>query len=272
MTAYSQLIEKITNQLKARFDRPLDYAVVLGSGLSDIVDGANILAEVELSEIEGLPTATAPSHRGKILFCEIADKVVALCQGRLHLYEGYSAEKIVMLVYALRNLGAEQLIITNAAGSLNEKYNPGDVMVIQDHINFTGHNPLISQDGSLSSRFTDMSQAYSRELSSRAFTIANDLDMPLHLGVYAGVTGPSLETSAERRMLRICGADAVGMSTVMEVIAANHCGMQVLGLSAITNSAIGDQHQQVDSIEEVLRNAAIAGQGIQKILQKIIAG
>lgn len=271
MALYSQLIVKITDQLKAKFDQPLDYAVVLGSGLSDIVDGAKILAEVDLSQIEGLPAATAPSHHGKILFCEIAGKVVALCQGRLHLYEGYSAAQIVMLIYVLRNLGAQHLIITNAAGSLNEIYKPGDVMVIQDHINFTGHNPLISQDGSLASRFTDMSQAYSRELSASAFTIASDLAIPVHLGVYAGVTGPSLETSAERRMLRICGADVVGMSTVMEVIAANHCGMQVLGLSAITNSAIGDEHQQVDSIEEVLRNAAIAGKGMQQILQKVIS-
>ena len=270
MALYSQLIIKITDQIKARFNQPLDYAVVLGSGLGDIVDNAKVLAEVDLSEIEGLPTATAPSHQGKILFCKIADKTVALCQGRLHLYEGYSAEQVVMLIYVLRNLGAEKLIITNAAGSLNQQYKPGDVMVIQDHINFTGHNPLIQQDGPWDSRFTDMSQAYCRELSARAFTIASDLGIPVHLGVYAGVTGPSLETSAERRMLRICGADVVGMSTVMEVIAAKHCGMQVLGLSAITNLAIGDEHQQVDSIEEVLHNAAIAGKGIQKILQEII--
>ena len=272
MKPYSQSIAEITNQLKTRFNQPLDYAVVLGSGLSDIVNDANILLEVDLTDIHGLPTSTAPSHHGKILFCEISNKTVALCQGRLHLYEGHSAEQIVMLIYALRNLGAEQLIITNAAGALNDKYQPGDVMLIQDHINFTGQNPLIKQDGALTERFTDMSQAYSPELIARAFNIASDLRLPVHVGVYAGVTGPSLETSAERRMYRLCGADAVGMSTVMEVIAANHCGMQVLGLSAITNLAIGDEHQQVDSIEEVLRNAAVAGAGIQKILRNIIAG
>lgn len=266
MTIYSDLIQSASIQLKQSIKQPIDIMVVLGSGLSEIAGSVNIIQEINYQDIVGLPTTSAPTHQGKILIAEIADKTVAFCLGRLHLYEGVSAQQVAMLTYVMSALGAKKLIITNAAGALNEKYRPGDIMVINDHINFTGQNPIIGEDDSLGVRFADMSQAYTRTLSANVYHIASELNLNIHTGVYAGVTGPSLETSAERRMLRIWGADAVGMSTVMEVIAANHCGMDVVGLSAITNLALGNAEQQADSIEEVLFHAAEAGKGIKKIL------
>ena len=197
-------------------------------------------------------------------------KTIAVCAGRIHLYEGFSPQQVSSYVYILNQLGAKELIVTNAAGALNPNYKPGEIMLIEDHINFTGQNPLIGQDESLGMRFPDMSEAYSKRLSQIAGQAAQSLNINLHSGVYAGVTGPSLETSAERRMLRMFGADAVGMSTVTEVIAAKHCSMNILGLSAITNLALGDENQQPDTIESVLENAAVAGKKIKEVVERVL--
>jgi purine-nucleoside phosphorylase len=175
------------------------------------------------------------------------------------------------MVYLMNALGAKQLMITNAAGALNPAYQPGEIMIIHDHLNFTGSNPLIGQDDTMGNRFVDMSKAYHPITAAKALHCASELNLNIHTGIYAGVLGPSLETSAERRMLQTAGADAVGMSTVLEVIAANHCQMNVLGLSAITNMALGDSDQQVDTIEAVLENAAVADKGIAQIIGKLIS-
>jgi len=244
--------------LRPKIGHSIDTAIILGSGLS----GLSIANTQQLyrEQYKNIPGLVASDGR---------EKTIAICAGRQHLYEGYTPQEICLLIYVLKKLGCQNLIITNAAGALNTDYQPGDIMLIEDHINFTGQNPLIGQDDTFGMRFPDMSQAYQRSLFDRAHKITHDLDMPHHLGVYVGVTGPSLETSAERRMLRKMGADAVGMSTVMEVIAANHCGMNVLGISAITNLALGDKDQQPDTIEQVLENAAIAGKGIQQIIERL---
>ena len=270
MTTYSDLIQTASNYLRLSIKQPIDIMVVLGSGLSDIADEVKMIQEINYQDITGLPKTSAPTHQGKILIVELAGKTIAFCLGRLHLYEGVSAQQVAILTYVMSAIGAKKLIITNAAGALNDKYRPGDIMLINDHINFTGHNPICGEDDSLGVRFADMSQAYNKKLSAKAFHIASELNLPIHTGVYAGVAGPSLETSAERRMLRQWGADAVGMSTVMEVIAANHCGMDVVGISAITNLALGNANQQADTIEEVLLHAAEAGKGIKKIIFDLI--
>ena len=272
MNSFSADIEHCADQIRSQLtqyghDAPIDTMVILGSGLNNIVDEFECIAEISYDQIDGLPQPSVPSHVGKLSLSTINSKTIAFCQGRFHLYEGYDAKQVSLLVYTLSKLGARQLIVTNAAGGLNPRYQPGDIMVIEDHINFTGRNPIIGQDDSVASRFADMSNAYDLELRGRAFDIACRSGFEAHLGIYGGVLGPSLETSAERRMLHQWGADAVGMSTVMEVIAANHCEMNVLGLSAITNVATGGPNQKPDTIEDVLHYAEIAAGGISEIIR-----
>ena len=192
-------------------------------------------------------------------------------QGRLHLYEGWSPQEIAFPIRLAKVLGATKLLVTNAAGSLNPAFDPSDVMMITDHMNFTGHNPLIGpHDDALGVRFPDMSNAYDHIVQRHIRGAFKRNNIAMQEGIYAGITGPSLETSAERRYLRQLGGDAVGMSTVMEVIVAKQCGFQVAGLSAISNKAHGGPDQQSDTIEEVLETAAIAGQKILTVLPALI--
>lgn len=256
------------DHIRSEFEGLIDQAVILGSGLSDLaLKNYMSVIEFDYADIPGLPESTAPSHQGRLKIVSDGRQTLALCAGRHHLYEGYSAQQVCALTYLLNALGANTLVFTNAAGSLNPDYNPGDVMLIEDHINFTGHNPVRGQDQTFGVEFPDMSQAYDRDLVKTLISIADSESVNLHKGIYIGVMGPSLETSAERRMLRTFGADAVGMSTVLEVIAANHANMRVVGLSAITNSALGDENQQPDTIEEVLAHASIAGEQIKRLLE-----
>ena len=275
MNDYAKIIEHCANQIRQHCKHgsqptSIDTMVILGSGLGDIVTDYDAIFEIPYNQIEGLPNPTAPSHIAKLTISRVADRIVAFCQGRFHLYEGYSPLEVSLLVYALSKLGVKQAIITNAAGALNAAYRPGDIMVIEDHINLTGKNPLIGLDDCLGNRFVDMSNAYDTQLRNTAFDLACQLKPQAHLGIYAGVLGPSLETSAERRMLHTLGSDAVGMSTVTEVIAANHCEMKALGLSAISNVATGSPEQKPDSIEEVLHYAGVAGEGIKKIISAVL--
>lgn len=250
----------------------IDLAVVLGSGLSYLsLAGFERVCTIPYQDIQGLPKSTAPSHAGQLEIISDGKKSLALCAGRHHLYEGYSAQEVCILTYVLSELGASTMIFTNAAGALNSDYRPGDVMMINDHINFTGQNPIIGQDNEFGLTFPDMSQAYHSNLATKLRESAFSSDITLHEGIYIGVTGPSLETSAERRMFKTWGADVVGMSTVLEVIAANHAGMNVIGLSAITNLALGDAEQKPDTIEEVLEKAAVAGRKIKKMLELTLA-
>ena len=276
MQNFADSIQRSSEYLRDNFSQSVDTMIVLGSGLSNLsLEGYVLEKVIDYKSVPGLPEATAPSHIGELRLYKGQTKngeikKVVICAGRFHLYEGYSAKQVSTLVYILSQLGASELIITNAAGALNPDYGPGEVMLIEDHINFTGQNPLVGQDDRFGMRFPDMSEAYSNNLLASAASVASEQKIKYHKGVYAGVTGPSLETSAERRMLRSFGADAVGMSTVVEVIAAKHCAMDVLGLSAITNLALGDSDQQPDTIEEVLHNAEIAGRLIGRIIEGVL--
>ena len=253
-----------------RIKEPPEIALILGSGLAGLADAVDGAVAIPYPDI-GLPQSTAPGHAGRLVAGRLFGRPVVLMQGRLHLYEGWSPAEIAFAIRLLARLGADTLVVTNAAGALDPEFEVGDVMLIEDHLNFTGVNPLTGpNDERIGLRFPDMSRAYDRELRDRARTVAEAAGLPLRYGIYAGVAGPSLETSAERRFLRAAGADAVGMSTVLEVIAAVHCGFRVLGLSAIANDANGGPDQQPDSIEAVLENAAVAGVTIEALLARLL--
>jgi purine-nucleoside phosphorylase len=254
-----------------RAGEPVEIGMILGSGLGGLAARVEGPEAIPLAEIEGMPVPAAPGHAGSLVLGRLRGRRVALLQGRPHLYEGWTARDVALPVYLMRALGAYRLVVTNAAGGLNPALGPGDVMLIEDHLNFTGANPLTGPDEpALGLRFPDMSRAYDPDLRARAVAAAEAARLPLARGVYAGIAGPSLETSAERRWLRAAGADAVGMSTVVEVIAARHAGLAVLGLSAITNAATGGPEQQPDTIEAVLETAARAGETIAALLDRLL--
>jgi purine-nucleoside phosphorylase len=273
VTPFARRVAAARASLGARAGEPVEIGLILGTGLGGLAARVEDPEIVPFAEIEGMPAATAPGHAGRLVLGRLRGRRVALTQGRLHLYEGWSAQDVVAPVYLIRALGAFRLVITNAAGALTPALAPADVMLIEDHLNFTGANPLVGpNEPALGLRFPDMSRAYDPDLRARALGVAAAAGLPLARGVYAGIAGPSLETSAERRWLRSTGADAVGMSTVLEVIAARHAGLAVLGLSAITNAATGGPEQAPDTIEEVLENAARAGETIGALLDRLLPG
>ena len=270
MTPFERLAAAQTS-IAARAGEPVEIGMILGSGLGALADAVKDPTVIPYAEIAGFPVSTAPSHAARLVIGTLRGRRVAMMQGRLHLYEGWSARDVALPVYLLKALGALRLVVTNAAGALNPDYSPGEVMLIKDQLNFTGANPLTGpNDDRLGLRFPDMSRAYDPDLRSRARKAAKAARLELHRGIYAGIAGPSLETSAERRWLRSTGADAVGMSTVLEVIAASHAGLAVLGLSAITNAATGGPNQQPDTIEAVLENAAAAGVTIASLVERLL--
>ncbi len=221
-------------------DRSPRVALVLGSGLGSFAESLEKKRVIPYAEITGMPVSNVIGHAGNLVMGEVAGMTVAAMQGRVHLYEGHSASEVVFGVRLMRHLGADTLIITNAAGGCGESLSPGDLMVIDDHINMTGTSCLLGpNEADLGERFPDMSEAYDRQLRVLADHVATQQGFSLAHGVYAGLLGPSYETPAEIRMLCRLGADAVGMSTVLEVIAAKHMGMRVLGVSCITNLAAG---------------------------------
>jgi purine-nucleoside phosphorylase len=250
---------------------PVELAVILGSGLGGLADAVEDPATVPYAEIDGFPVSTAPGHAGRLVAGRLFGRRALLLQGRLHLYEGRSAAEVALPVYLARGLGARTLVVTNAAGGLAPDFAPGDVMLIEDHLNFTGANPLTgANDPALGPRFPDLSAVWDPELRTLALAAAERAGVPLRRGIYAGVAGPSLETSAERRFLRLAGGDAVGMSTVIEAIAAAHAGLRLVGFSAIANAATGGPEQQPDSIDAVLATAAVAGEKIAAILAGLL--
>jgi len=247
-----------------------EIAMILGSGLGQLADAVEGATHIPYAEIPGFAVSTAPSHAGRFVLGRLFGRQAVLMQGRVHLYEGWSAQDVALPVWLMAAMGARTLVVTNAAGALNPALKPGVPMLIEDHLNLTGANPLIGpNDDALGPRFPDMSRAYAPELRELARDAAMKIGEDLPAGIYAGIAGPSLETSAERRWLRASGGDAVGMSTVLEVIAANHAGMKTLGLSAITNAADGGPEQQPDTIEEVLENAARAGARIARLVEAL---
>src|SRR5699024_1006900 len=237
------LINKITEATKY-INENTDYkpkiGLILGSGLGILADEIEEANKLKYESIPNFPQSTVEGHEGQLVFGKLQDKEVVAMQGRFHYYEGYSMEQVTFPVRVMKALGVDTIIVTNAAGGINKNYIPGDLMIIEDQINYTGQNPLIGpNDENLGDRFPDMSQPYHHNLITHAQECAESLSINVQKGVYVGVTGPTYETPAEIKMFQTMGADAVGMSTVPEVIVANHAKMKVLGISCITNMAAG---------------------------------
>jgi len=245
-------------------------AVVLGSGLGAFADELTDRTEVPYNEIPGWPSSTAVGHAGKLVFGKLDGLDAAVMAGRSHLYEGYTSAQVTLGVRVLRQLGVESIVFTNAAGGINLSYGQGALVLISDHINLQGSNPLIGPNvDSLGPRFPDMSDAYSSECRAIAHQVAGQLGIKLADGVYAAVTGPSYETPAEIRYLRTIGADLVGMSTVPEVIVANHMGMRALAISCVTNMAAGILPQKINH-EEVLETGRQVRDTLVRFLKALL--
>jgi purine-nucleoside phosphorylase len=245
-------------------------AIILGTGLGRLAEDIEEKENIPYSEIPNFPVSTVQSHSGNLVLGKLGNKEVVAMQGRFHYYEGYSLKEVTFPVRVMKKLGADIIIISNAAGGMNRFFKRGDLMLITDHINLFGDNPLIgSNDEELGPRFPDMSEAYSQKIIELAKKVALKEKIRLQEGVYAGLTGPTLETPAEYRFLAKIGADAVGMSTVPEVIVANHMGMKVLGISCITDLAIDGVIKEV-SLEEILQIASDAEPVMTKLVKKVI--
>ncbi len=256
--------------LKEKIGIAPKIGIVLGSGLDGLGEKIDNPVLVDYKDLEGFPVSTAPGHKGRFVAGKLSGKDVICMQGRLHFYEGHEMADIILPVRTLRCLGVETLILTNAAGGVNTAFSVGDIMLIEDHINFTGRNPLVGQnDDSFGCRFPDMSFAYAPKLRALAEESAAETGIDICKGVYLACSGPSYETPAEIRAFRVLGADAVGMSTVPEVIAANHCGMQVLAFSLISNMAAGILKQPLTE-EEVLTVGRQKGAQMQKLICRIL--
>lgn len=265
-----EALEKIyaaRDYVQKKFDFQADMAIVLGSGLDIEAENYEVLEVIPYQDIPYFKTSTAPGHQGKLLLAKLGEHTLYVLHGRLHYYEGYESDDIAFPIRLLGALGVKKLILTNAAGGINTEFKPGQLMLIKDHINFSGFNPLIGENLSeLGPRFPDMSFAYDQEFIDSALAIGKNLGIDLKEGIYLSTSGPSYETPAEIRAFRILGADAVGMSTVPEVIIANHMGMRVLALSCISNMAAGVLNQRLTE-EEVLET----GKGIRKDFSRFIS-
>lgn len=247
-----------------------DYVIILGTGLGRLAAQIEVEGSVSYAEIPHFPLSTVESHAGRLLFGRLGGKKVVAMQGRFHYYEGYTMQQIVFPLRVLFALGAHTLLVSNAAGGMNPAYKRGEVMLITDHINLLGDNPLIGpNDNELGPRFPDMSEPYTRSLAETAEAAALELGIKMHQGVYVAVTGPNLETRAEYRFLRAIGADVVGMSTVPEVIAAVHMGMRVMGMSVITDECFPDSLKPVE-MKEILEAADIAEPKMTKIITRVL--
>ncbi len=264
------MITKAVEYIQSKISGKYEIGIILGSGLGSLGEKIENPEYVDYADIPNFPVSTAPGHVGRFVFGTLNGKKVMCMQGRIHLYEGYPVESVVMPIRVMRKMGVEKLIVTNAAGGINESFAVGDIMLITDHINFTGRNCLMGEnDAEFGVRFPDMSFAYAPELREIALSCAKELNMNLQQGVYIGCTGPSYETPAEIRAFRVMGADTVGMSTVQEVIAANHCGMQVLGFSLVSNKAAGLSGERLTE-EEVLTIGKQKSEEMQTLIMKIL--
>ena len=256
--------------IKERLPINPEYLLILGTGLGELAENMTINLELPYKDIPHFPVSTVESHTGKLLMGYLGGKPVMAMQGRFHYYEGYSMNQIVFPIRVAKMLGIQTLLVSNACGGLNPNFERGDIMLINDHINFLGDNPLIgANDPDLGPRFPDMSQPYTKHLLVTANQVALDAGIKIHQGVYLAVSGPMLETKAEYRYMRQLGADAVGMSTVPEVIAAVHMGMKVLGISVITDECFPDSLKPV-SLDDVLNAAAMAKPQLTRIVMGML--
>lgn len=266
------VIEKIneaTSYIKEQGATDAVLGLVLGSGLGDIVDQMEDAIHIPYETIPNFPVSTVVGHAGKLVYGTLAGKKVLAMAGRFHFYEGYAMEQVIFPIRVMKALGIDSIMITNAAGGINFDFEPGDLMLIVDQLNMTGTNPLIGKNiDELGPRFVDMSHPFDETYMELARKASEKLSLTLHEGVYMGVTGPTYETPAEIRMFRTLGADAVGMSTVSEIIAARHMGMRVIGISCITNLGSGMQ-KDIDHSAVVNTGERVKG-NFQNLVKEII--
>ncbi|MCT4641917.1 MAG: purine-nucleoside phosphorylase [Bacteriovoracaceae bacterium] len=263
-------INEAVSFIKSKTDRTPSTGVILGSGLGIYVDTLEDKIEIPYSEIPGFATTTVVGHAGKLVFGKSNTKDVVVMQGRYHAYEGHDAAEVAFPTRVLGKLGIKNLVLTNASGGINSSYRPGELVYIQDQINLTGRNPLIGDNiEELGPRFPDMTYAYKPHLNEYISAAAKDLGFEIKSGIYAGLMGPTYETPAEIKMLRTMGADMVGMSTVFENIAANHMGINVCGISCITNMAAGMLDEKLDHAD-VKDIANQAMEKFAKLVNKLI--
>ncbi len=265
-------IERAAEKIGSLFTQVPQIALILGSGLGDLVEDIKNKNVLPYEDIPNFPLSTVKGHKGNLIMGELSGKKILAMQGRFHYYEGYTMKEITFPIRVMSKLGIETLVVTNAAGGINENFQPGDLMIIEDFINLQGTNPLIGPNlDDFGVRFPDMSMAFDRELRDLIVQCGEELDMPIKRGVYAAMTGPSFETPAEIRMLRLLGADAVGMSTVPEVIVARHSGIRVAGISCISNMAAGILEQPLSHEEVIQTTDRIKGK-FKELIKRILLG
>ncbi|MBI4313272.1 MAG: purine-nucleoside phosphorylase [Candidatus Omnitrophica bacterium] len=263
-------IQESAEFIRKKITQPPQVAVILGTGLGRVGEHLSDIQRVAYSEIPHFPVSTVESHRGELVVGTLGGKVVAAMEGRFHFYEGYTMRQVTYPVRVLKALGAKVLMVSNACGGMNPSYEPGDLMIIADHINLMPGNPLIGpNDDRLGIRFPDMSAPYDPELIRLASQIAQEQKIRAHQGVYVAVAGPNLETRAEYKFLRAIGSDVVGMSTVPEVLAGVHAGMRVFGLSCVTDKCIPET-LKATTVEEVIRVAMGAEPKITQLMTQMI--
>ena len=264
-------LEKCLKSIREKTDFKPEKAVILGSGLGEYAEKIKIEQIVKYNEIEGLPVSTVQGHKGQFVFGYVKDVPVVLMQGRVHYYEGYSMEDVVLPTRLMGMMGAKKLLLTNAAGGVNPSFKPGDFMLITDHITTAVPSPLIGPNiDELGTRFPDMSEVYNRDMQDTIRRCAKECNIPLQEGVYVQTSGPNYETPAEIRMFRSWGADAVGMSTACEAMAARHMGLEVCGISCITNMAAGVTKEKLTHAE-VQETADRVAKDFEKLVTDVIA-
>ena len=267
---YTDQIKEAHAHITSLTDFQPRFGIVLGTGLGALVNDVDIAFEVNYENIPHFPVSTVESHKGRLIFGTLAGQPVVAMQGRFHYYEGYDMKEVTFPIRVLKLLGIERLFISNAAGGVNLDFQVADLMIIEDHIDLTKENPLVGPNlDEFGGRFPDMSEPYERKMIDAALAIAKSEGIRCHEGVYAGVSGPNLETRAEYRYIRIIGADAVGMSTVPEVIVARHMNLPVFAISAITDLCDPDNLEEV-KIEKILAAAFKAEKGMTRIIKGLI--
>lgn len=269
MQGLAKQIDEATAFIHSRWPGMPNAGMILGTGLGGLSEQITSKTVIPYAEIPHFPKSTAPSHAGQLVCGELRGVPIVAMEGRFHFYEGYSMQQVTFPVRVMKALGAGTLVVTNAAGGMNPHFELSDVVVIDDHINLMGDNPLRGiNDDTLGPRFPDMCEPYSRELSAIALQAALELGIKAHKGVFVAVAGPNLETRAEYRMLRGMGADVVGMSTVPEVLVAVHAGLKVLGFSIVTDICLPDALEPVD-IQKILAVAAKGGEKLSRLIPKV---
>lgn len=269
---YKNNVTETVDFLKSKIKKKPEVVIILGTGLGGLIDSMTIDTQIPYEEIPNFPRSTVPGHNGNLICGSLSGKSAAVLQGRFHYYEGYSTRELAFPLRVLSLLGAEILVVTNAAGGLNTTYSPGTIMVIRDHINFIGENPLRGPNvEEWGPRFPDLSEPYDKNLIKTTMLCASNLHLTnVVTGVYVAIPGPSLETPAETRFLRMAGADGVGMSSVPEVIVAKHAGMKVLGLSAVANVNDPDNFAPI-LLDDIIKTAQEIEPTLQKLIKEVLS-